>query len=593
MLRHRRIATKLAAIVITVVVAGLTFTGVLAWRETNRSILSLQLEDAADRLQDNMQVTRRLFDLRYPGPWRMAATTTPASPGRGSAVPMGVLPAGAPVRLYKGDLLITGNPEVPRYLLELDSLTQSRYQIRPGAPAAPLSAVLSVDDWWTRDEPIYVNGRAVATFSGSKLMQPRNYLPRLASADVGRTVMLGGAVSALLVSILIVTFTRRFLQPLTLIRDAALRIAAGDLAVRAGLGTTDEVGQLGEAFDVMAARVQVLMTRIQEASDRLTISSREVHSSLESATQSTQHVTQAAGEVSAGAAETAGRVEDASREAAEMGTQVSLIAREVGAALTEARESDLLAQAGQAQVARTLEVSAGIRGTVGRASGVILDLERHAREIGSIVEVMKGIASQTNLLALNAAIEAARAGDAGRGFAVVATEVRALADEARQSSENIGRLVDETRDRTAAAVAMMEDVERETASGAESARECDQAFGAIGAAVTRVTAQVSAIGQAAGAVASAVERVNSAIEGVSTIAQQSAAASQEVAALAEEQSASFHEIAREMRGVSGMVEELKAAVHRHGHVTTAVPVPRGGRSPSGRAVVAPVLAAGD
>ena len=115
-----------------------------------------------------------------------------------------------------------------------------------------------------------------------------------------------------------------------------------------------------------------------------------------------------------------------------------------------------------AEISQQLEqVTQSVASAVDRAAktnGAVVGLSEVADQIGAIVGIIAGVAKQTNLLALNATIEAARAGEAGRGFAVVAGEVKLLAAQTTQATEQIASNVAAIRTITGDAVDAVRDV---------------------------------------------------------------------------------------------------------------------------------------
>lgn len=108
------------------------------------------------------------------------------------------------------------------------------------------------------------------------------------------------------------------------------------------------------------------------------------------------------------------------------------------------------AQSGIEQMAQLVYTSETIVKETKHMAILIEELNRASAQIEEVVQLVKNIADQTNLLALNSAIEAARAGVHGKGFAVVAEEVRNLADQTKRSTDDIAKLVGESKAKTLA-----------------------------------------------------------------------------------------------------------------------------------------------
>ena len=156
-------------------------------------------------------------------------------------------------------------------------------------------------------------------------------------------------------------------------------------------------------------------------------------------------------------------------------------------------------------------------------------MKQNSLHIGTVLDVIRGIAEQTNLLALNAAIEAARAGEQGRGFAVVADEVRSLASRTQQSTQEIQNMIERLQQGASQAVAAMEHSRERAEATVDQARIAGQSLAAIAGMVQSIRSMNVQIAAAADAQSSTATSINRSVESIHTIA---AAASQGAAQVA-------------------------------------------------------------
>ncbi|MBR9859081.1 MAG: methyl-accepting chemotaxis protein, partial [Gammaproteobacteria bacterium] len=160
----------------------------------------------------------------------------------------------------------------------------------------------------------------------------------------------------------------------------------------------------------------------------------------------------------------------------------------------------------------------------------INQLEAESLNIGSILDVIKGVAEQTNLLALNAAIEAARAGEQGRGFAVVADEVRALAQRTQQATAEIETLIRGLQGKAQESVVMMKESTEVVARTVTIANEAGASIEAIARSVSDIQQMNSQIATASEQQSSVAEEINRSVFSIRELSDHSAAATEQTAA---------------------------------------------------------------
>ncbi len=305
-------------------------------------------------------------------------------------------------------------------------------------------------------------------------------------------IVLIGAIGASLLTTLL-ALRAKVMRPTALLVDDLNRLGQGDFSREITFSSNDEMGLIAGSARQMQQRLGAL---IGQLGSTITL--------LGGAAQEMTNITARANE---SVAEQYGQADQVATATNEMAATVQDVARSAEQAAVAAEKSDKDARSGHDVVQRTVASITQLADDITNASAVIAQLKNDSDSIGSVIDVIRGIAEQTNLLALNAAIEAARAGEQGRGFAVVADEVRTLASRTQKSTQEIHSMIEQLQSRTSNAVRVMTESSTRVRNTVSQANEAAVSLDAITRSVTLIhemNAQIASAAEEQGAVAAEI-----------------------------------------------------------------------------------------
>ncbi|BFM48416.1 HAMP domain-containing methyl-accepting chemotaxis protein [Marinomonas sp. THO17] len=356
------------------------------------------------------------------------------------------------------------------------------------------------------------------------------------NSKLNQTIYANGGIAAILIIIgvvISVLIINGICGPLIKAVRRAEDIASGDLSQEPVNSTRkDEIGMLETAMDKLVTQLSGILHDVANSSEMLTKAANDLnritHESsdmVDRQQEETQLISQAINEIQATAVHVSESTSDASQAA---------------------HVAETAANQGAEIVTRTINSIQELAKEIASSTETIHQLQLNTDEISNILNVILGIAEQTNLLALNAAIEAARAGEQGRGFAVVADEVRHLAQNTQDATQQIEKMISQLQSGTSSAVKAMTSSHQRSSDAVEQVKHEEDSLLNINQSVSKIREMNDRISATAEEQASVTAEVNRNVSNITSITERT--------------TNSIHSISQSAEQLAGLAKQLSHKV---------------------------------
>ncbi|MGM9974135.1 MAG: methyl-accepting chemotaxis protein, partial [Clostridiaceae bacterium] len=354
----------------------------------------------------------------------------------------------------------------------------------------------------------------------------------------------------------------KLIKRINKLKEDMKKIQEGDLTVKSDVAYADEIGELAMGFNNMTDSLKELIENTMDVANVIGKQSAFIQVSHNQTLQSSTEISKTIEEVASVTNNQSMEVDKVATENSKLSKSINDISQGLKEAVDLCENVNEVNKEGIETVDKLVLTTDNTSEKTAYVLDNVQNIADSTKKIDMVLEAISDIANQTNLLSLNASIEAARAGEAGKGFSVVADAIRKLAEQSKESTEDIKKIISDITGKTSAAVASMEETRALAIEQIEAVRNTDKAFKNISQSLENLISTISNVNERNNSMVRKKDRIEGYMEALSAGMTEISASAEEITASAEEQVAMVQEVSGLTEQFMMIAEELKNNINK-------------------------------
>lgn len=357
-------------------------------------------------------------------------------------------------------------------------------------------------------------------------------------------------------------FSRSIVRRLNSLSSVAREVSRGDLSKDIPLLSQDEIRDLEEVFASMVSDLREMISDIKNVSGRMAETNRTLSALAEKVLASSEEIDQSALAIAKGSEKQTLIVQKTSLIINNSLDQMDAAGRQSAQTVSKINNALVKTESGETKARETLGYLENVLKQMVKNAQPIYRLSNKVEKIRMVMHVMDEVAQKTDLLSLNASIEATRAGEMGKGFALVANEIRSMAENSKQSSQEIKRIVDELFQDNKAVIEALRKSEEDVGKGRGIIDGMVGTFREMLSGVQEISSEVQGVEDVTRHQAKEIRGLLSHFEALSRLAQENFVSTQKTTVGTGNQKEGMKEIVTLMHSLNALSERMMASQRR-------------------------------